>query len=225
MNNKPAIDEQLEEQITEYLQQHPDYLTRHPDLLIELEVQHNSGAAVSLIEHKIKLLQKKSVTYHKQLENLIDVARENEELHHQLHRLTLTLLKARSEDDVRTILVEELGSRFKADAVALRLFSAAELESKSDASASAIFGDFLQADSPTCGELGGGKLRSLFADQLGETGSAALIPIRTSHLSGVLAIGSKDIQRFPPGKGVEFLTSLGELVSLTLQAVGSEEHG
>lgn len=222
MNNKPAIDEQLEKQIGEYLQQHTDYLIRHPDLLLKLELQHDSGAAVSFIEHKIKLLQKKSATYHKQLENLIDVARENEELHHQLHRLTLTLLKARSEDDVRDILVEELVNRFKADAVALKLFTAAELESKSEASASAIFGDFLQADSPTCGELSGEELRRLFADQLGEAGSAALIPIRTSHFSGVLAIGSKDTQRFAAGKGVEFLTSLGELVSLTLQAVGSE---
>jgi len=223
MNEDSTIDEQLELQISEYLQQNPDYLLRHPKVLAALELQHNSGVAVSLIEHKIKILQKQSGAYRQQLENLIDVARDNEDLHHRLHRLTLTLLKARSQDDVREILREELTSRFKADAVELKLFSAAQLEAHASEATPAIFEDFLQADRPSCGELSKEKLHSLFDEQLGNTGSAALIPIRTSSLSGVLAIGSKDSERFPPGKGVDFLISLGELVSLTLQAVGSKE--
>lgn len=223
MNKESTIDEQLELQISEYLQQHPDYLLRHPGVLAALELEHDSGVAVSLIEHKIKILQKQSGAYRQQLEDLIDVARDNEDLHHRLHRLTLTLLKARSQDDVREILREELTSRFTADAVELKLFSAAQLEAHASESTPAIFEDFMQADRPSCGELSKEKLHNLFDEQLGDTGSAALIPIRTSSLSGVLAIGSKDSERFPPGKGVDFLISLGELVSLTLQAVGSKE--
>lgn len=223
MNNKSSIDEKLEKQIGKYLKKHPDYLLRHPDVLALLEIHHDSGAAVSLIEHKIKILQQQSGTYRQQLEDLIDVARENEDLHHHLHRLTLTLLKARSQDDVEQILREELTSRFSADAVELRLFSTTQLEALSGDAAPAMFEEFMQADRPSCGALNGEKLHSLFEKQLGDSGSAALIPIRTSNLSGVLAIGSKDIERFPPGKGVDFLISLGELVSLTLQAVGSKE--
>jgi len=223
MNKDSNIDEQLEKQIGEYLQQHPDYLLRHPAVLAQLEVRHDSGAAVSLIEHKIRILQQQSGAYRQQLEDLIDVARENEDLHHHLHRLTLTLLEARSQDDVQEILREELTSRFRADAVELKLFSAAQLEALSGDAAPAMFEEFMQADRPSCGELGKEKLRSLFGAQLGDAGSAALIPVRTNSLSGVLAIGSKDIERFPPGKGVDFLIGLGELVSLTLQAVGSEE--
>ena len=223
MNKNSGIDEQLEKQIAEYLQQHPDYLLRHPAVLAQLEVRHHSGAAVSLIEHNIKILQQQSGAYRQQLEDLIDVARENEDLHHHLHRLTLTLLKARSQDDVQEILREELTSRFRADAVELKLFSAAQLEALSGDAAPAMFEEFMQADRPSCGELGEDKLRSLFGEQLGDSGSAALIPIRTSSMSGVLAIGSRDIERFPPGKGVDFLIGLGELVSLTLQAVGTKE--
>lgn len=223
MNKESTIDEQLEKQIGEYLQQHPDYLLRHPGVLAQLEIHHDSGTAVSLIEHKIKILQQQSGTYRQQLEDLIDVARENEDLHHHLHRLTLTLLKARSQDGVQEILREELTSRFRADAVELKLFSAAQLEAQAGDAIPAMFEEFMQADRPTCGELSGEKLRGLFDGQLGDSGSAALIPIRTSSLSGVLAIGSKDIERFPPGKGVDFLISLGELVSLTLQSVGPKE--
>ena len=223
MTKESGIDEQLEKQIGEYLQQHPDYLLRHPAVLAKLEIRHASGAAVSLIEHKIRILQQQSSAYRQQLEDLIDVARENEDLHHHLHRLTLTLLKARSQDDVQQILREELTSRFRADAVELKLFSAAQLEALSGDAAPAMFEEFMQADRPSCGELGEDKLRSLFGEQLGNSGSAALIPIRTSSMSGVLAIGSRDIERFPPGKGVDFLIGLGELVSLTLQAVGSKD--
>ena len=121
------------------------------------------------------------------------------------------------------ILREELISRFKADAVELKLFSTAQLEALSGDSAPAMLEEFMQADRPTCGELSGDKMHSLFEEQLGDSGSAALIPIRTSALSGVLAIGSRDTKRFPPGKGVDFLISLGELVSLTLQAVETKD--
>jgi uncharacterized protein YigA (DUF484 family) len=223
MNKASTIDEQLEMQIGEYLQQHPDYLLRHPGVLAQLEIHHDSGAAVSLIEHKIKILQQQSGTYRQQLEDLIDVARENEDLHHHLHRLTLTLLKARRQADVQEILQEELTSRFRADAVVLKLFSAAQLEALPGDATPAMFEEFMQADRPSCGELSAEKLRSLFDEQLGDSGSAALIPIRTSNLSGVLAIGSKDSERFPPDKGVDFLIGLGELVSLTLQAVSAKE--
>ncbi len=224
MNEDTIIDKQLEEQIGQYLRQHPDYLLRHPSILTLLELRHESGTAVSLIEHKIKILQKQSAAYQQKLEHLIDVARGNEDLHHRLHRLTLTLLKARSQDDVQEMLRDELTSSFEADAVELKLFSSAQLEAHAGETVPAIFEDFIQADRPSCGELTEEKLRSLFEEQLGNTGSAALIPIRTSNLSGVLAIGSQDIQRFPPGKSVDFLISLGELVSLTLQAVASTEN-
>ena len=77
----------------------------------------------------------------------------------------------------------------------------------------------MATDKPSCGQLDTDKLESLFGSQAHETGSAALIPIRTSTLSGVLAIGSRDPQRFHQGKGLDFLIRLGELVSLTLQTV------
>jgi uncharacterized protein YigA (DUF484 family) len=38
-------------------------------------------------------------------------------------------------------------------------------------------------------------------------------------VSGILAIGSRDRERFHAGKGVDFLRRLGDIVSHTLQAV------
>jgi uncharacterized protein YigA (DUF484 family) len=74
---------------------------------------------------------------------------------------------------------------------------------------------------PSCGPLAKAQLEYLFGSQAGETGSAALIPMQTHTLMGVLAIGSRDPDRFAPGKGVDFLVRLGELVERSLQTVSA----
>ena len=70
-------------------------------------------------------------------------------------------------------------------------------------------------------ELDKAQLEYLFGPQAGETGSAALIPLTAPPLAGVLAIGSRDPDRFHEGKGVDFLQRLAEVVSATLQAASS----
>ncbi len=214
------IDTAYEAEIAHYLLDHPDFFLRHEDVLEDIEVPHRTGEAVSLLEHKIRMLQDKASRYQKQLQELIAVARENEQLNQRLHQLTLRLIETESVDEVLATLQDELRARFNADAVELKLFSSEDLEEARVSEAGmVIFRKFMRTDKPTCGPLSGEKLRVLFGDQAGEEGSAALIPIRTRELSGVLAIGSRDRHRFHAGKGVDFLVRLGELVSLTLEAV------
>ncbi len=214
------IDTEYEAQIAQYLLDHPDFFLRHEDVLEDIEVPHRTGEAVSLLEHKIRMLQDKASRHQKQLQELVAVARENEQLNQRLHRLTLRLIEAATVDEVLSTLQDELRDRFHADAVELKLFSSEDLdEARVSEAGLAIFRKFMRTDRPTCGPLSGDKLKVLFGDQAGESGSAALIPIRTRELAGVLAIGSRDRDRFHAGKGVDFLVRLGELVSLTLEAV------
>ncbi len=218
------IDREFEQQICDYLLYHPSFFLRHTDILNDLRVPHKTGGAVSLLEHKIRMLQDKAEAYQKQLQELLTVARDNEQLNQRLHRLTLNLIEAESREDVLAILQDELRERFNADAVELKLFSTRELEeARVSESGLALFRTFMDSDKPTCGPLKADKLKTLFGDQAGEEGSAALIPIRTSDLSGILAIGSQDRERFHSGKSVDFLVRLGELVSLSLQAMDSRK--
>ncbi len=218
------IDREFEQQICDYLLYHPSFFLRHTDILNDLRVPHKTGGAVSLLEHKIRMLQDKAEAYQKQLQELLTVARDNEQLNQRLHRLTLNLIEAESREDILAILQDELRERFNADAVELKLFSTRELEeARVSESGLALFRTFMDIDKPTCGPLKADKLKTLFGNQAGEEGSAALIPIRTSDLSGILAIGSQDRERFHSGKSVDFLVRLGELVSLSLQAMDSRE--
>ncbi len=213
------IDPAQEEQIRNYLQEHPDYFVRHTEIVEEMYIPHPSGAAVSLLEHKIERLENRNRAISEQLQKLLSIARSNEKLHQRLHQLTLKLIDTRTREEVLQTLDDELRQRFNADAVSLKLFTAEQLEEAHvSQTGMAAFHSFMDSDQPTCGPLKADKLQVLFGDQASEQGSAALIPIRTPEVSGILAIGSKDEERFHPGKGIDFLTRLGELVSLSIQA-------
>jgi uncharacterized protein YigA (DUF484 family) len=216
----PTADDR-EEQIAEYLITHPDFFERHPDALAAIDIPHPTGDAVSLIERQVRTLREQSTKYRQQLENLVSVARENDALARRLHRLTLALIETHSFDEVLNTLQDELREQFKADAVEMKLFASDQLEAHAHEAGPALFRDFLKRARPNCGKLDKAKLEYLFGPQAGETGSAALIPLAAPPLAGVLAIGSRDPDRFHEGKSVDFLQRLAEVVSAKLQSASS----
>lgn len=216
---EPSVEDTEAASVAAYLLAHPRFLEEHPDVLAALELPHDSGAAVSLVERQLRILREQSNRYRRQLEELVSVARENDTLSRRLHRLILALIDAREFDEVADALQDELRDQFRADAVELKLFSVNDLENHAAEPGPALFRNFMAQGRPSCGPLDGPQLEYLFGSQAGETGSAALIPLHTPGLAGVLAIGSRDRERFHPGKSVDFLRRLGEVVSHVLQAV------
>lgn len=215
---KPGDQEEL---VAEYLVSHPDFLARHPAALAAQRLQHDSGGVTSLIERQVKVLREQGERYRIQLEELINVARENEQLNQRLHQMTLALMEAASFDDVLNILQDQLRDKFQADAVEMKLFRADELEqeaAKGDLGA-ALFRDFVRKARPSCGQLDDDRLVYLFGSAAAECASVALVPLVENQISGVLAIGSHDAERFHSGKGLDFLRQLGEIVSRALHTV------
>ncbi|MCB1798842.1 MAG: DUF484 family protein [Gammaproteobacteria bacterium] len=215
-----GVDER-EQRIAEYLIAHPDFFERQPDALAALDIPHPTGDAISLIERQVRTLRAQSNKYRRQLEELVTVARENDGLSKRLHRLTLALIETHSFDEVLNTLQDELREQFKADAVEMKLFASEQIEAHAHEAGPALFSDFLKRARPNCGPLDKAKLEYLFGPQAGETGSAALIPLTAPPLAGVLAIGSRDPERFHEGKSVDFLQRLAEVVSAKLQSASS----
>ena len=219
--NQDDIDQTAEDreaELADYLISHPDFFQRHPDALAAIDIPHPTGDAVSLIERQVRTLRDQAVSYRRQLENLVTVARDNDALAKRLHRLTLALIETHSFDEVLNTLQDELREQFKADAVEMKLFASDQLEAHAHEAGPALFSDFIKRGRPNCGRLDKQKLEYLFGPQAGETGSAALIPLSAPPLAGVLAIGSRDPERFHEGKSVDFLQRLAEVVSVTLQS-------
>ena len=112
-------------------------------------------------------------------------------------------------------------NQFQADAVEMKLFASDQLDAHAHEPGPALFRDFIARARPNCGRLDQDKLEYPFGSQAGETGSAALIPLTAPPLAGVLAIGSRDPERFHQGKSVDFLQRLAEVVSAKLQSASS----
>jgi hypothetical protein len=219
MSDKTGYDADFEAEIADYLHNHSDFFSRHPKLLQMLHVPHSAGeGTVSLVERQTQLLREKAGEYRKQLEQLIAVARENDDLNRRLHELTLTLIETEELDGLMDILLDDLREQFNADAVELKLFSAENLEQAVNERQAVplMFDDFMKQGKPKCGALKKEQLQYLFGNMAAETGSVALIPLTHNAVEGVLAIGSRDAQRFHPGKDTEFLQRLGDLVSHAL---------
>ena len=209
---------ELEQTVVDYLTANPDFFERRPELLQSLELTHPSGEAVSLIERQVRSLRDESVKYKQQLDELFQVARDNDQLNRRLHRLTLTLIEAVTFDEVVNALEDKLHEDFEAEAMELHLFSAAQSDRGQNPDLDG-FAEFLDRGSPRCGRLPQAQIEYLFGPQADDIHSTALIPIQGQGLLGLLAFGSTNANRFHPGMGTEYLTRLGEIVSKTLEVV------
>lgn len=224
-----AISEVTEASVAAWLQAHPDFFERHTSLLATLKLPHSPGsAAVSLVERQVTVLRQKNGALERKLKDLVDVARSNDQLAARIHTLALRLLETRDRSDVVRVLEEELRLSFHADHAVLVVF-----EGPSDPSAAgerflrvvprdeprlAPFRTFLQSDAPRCGQVRDSQRNFLFGPDSVDVGSVALVPLGARCELGFLAIGSRDADHYHPGKSVEFLSRLAELVGAALRA-------
>ncbi|MCP3866696.1 MAG: DUF484 family protein [Gammaproteobacteria bacterium] len=218
MISQTEPEESIDQQVAEHLKANPAFFDQFPEVLRELELPHQTGNAVSLIERQVRTLREESQRYQQQLEELIGVAQANMELNKRLHNLTLTLIDAVTFDEVIDVLQDKLHDDFKAEAVELHLFTIAEADRDTNPDLNG-FRDFLDTGKPRCGRLSDSQLQFLFGPQAEDIKSTALIAISGQGLMGVLAIGSHVPERFNSGMGTEYLMRLGEIVSKTLEVV------
>lgn len=215
-----------EDTIADYLQENPDFFERYSSLLNTLEIPHNtSGVAISLVERQVSALRQRSSKLEDSLRELVEVARGNDELSGKIHVLAMALLGAKNRNEVVKILEEQLRTGFNADHSVLVLFAGDDIDSagsflrkagRNDQSVSS-FKTFLQANTARCGTVRDAQRDFLFGADNIEIGSVALIPLGNKSELGFLAIGNHSATHFHPGKSIDFLTRLGELISSALK--------
>ena len=101
-----------EKAVANYLRQHPDFFVSNTSLLAELALPHKTGAAISLIERQVDVLRDQNRRYRNQLQELIQIARDNDGLIEQLQRLTLTLLDVEELSGTFEVLCKSLKKDF-----------------------------------------------------------------------------------------------------------------
>lgn len=218
--------EMADEAIAEYLAAHPDFFERNLPLLAALRLPHHTtGGAISLVERQLEVLRQHNQTLEARLRELLEVARDNDQLAARIHALALRLMRARSHEDVIDALDEQLHDGFAVDQAELVLFDSvpglAQGHSKfvrmihREDPALGPFKSFLQSSAPRCLEPRDIQKAFLFGEE-SVVRSMVLVPLGPRSEFGFLAIGSRDAGYFHPGKSVDFLTRLGELTACAL---------
>lgn len=227
---KPVTEDTLaEQQVAAYLEQHPEFFEQHPDLLESLTLPAPDHGVVSLTMRQLELLRQRNGKLQSQLENLLDIARDNDALFGRMQNLTLALIDTRNVEDLFATLDSVLRECFSADYFAIRIFG----EESSDFPISQVFlshdskeakqfAKIMERNKIKCGHPTHGQAQILFGQNAAQALSSAIIPIQIRDQRAILAIGSTDADRFHPSMGNMFLIHLGELVGRRLEGLLAE---
>jgi uncharacterized protein YigA (DUF484 family) len=214
--------------VASYLRSHPDFFERHLPLLRRLHIPHQSGTStVSLVERQVTVLRQRNDELERQLTELVDVARANNELVDKIHELAMTFLRTTGIEARLAALENALREDFGAERAVLVLFADKArpgvsregflkiVDRKDDSVKS--FSTFLRSARARCGPLRDKQKMFLFGREADSIASGAMVPIGAGSEVGFLTVGSKDANQFHPGQRVDFLAQLGELVELALK--------
>ena len=220
------IDGISEKDVVDFLQKHPRFFENNLDILSELRLPHPSGTAISLIERQVDVLRDNNHKLEQKLNNLIQIARDNDRLNSRIQKMALALLETTALDEVFYAVQVILRSEFNADSTTLRCFRSPKETSTlddsffidRDSNFDKLFAKFFEKNKPICGPLESSQINFLFDDNADAIISSALVPITSQQeIICMLAIGSYDINRFHPAMGTIFLTYIGEMIGRTLE--------
>ena len=219
----PAL---ADDRVVAFLKAHPDFISRYPDLLETLELKHSSGSAVSLIERQVDILRAKNQRLEDRLERLLEAARDNEKRSDHVHKLARTLIRAPSLAGVIAGLRQCMREDFGVDEVFVGLspsvFKRHDIEGltviEADGKIAKAYENFFRTRLTECGAISEAKARLLFAKAENLPQSAAIVPMEKEKNLGMLALGSKDPERFQPRQGKLFLDLTAELISAAVRA-------
>lgn len=209
--------------VLEFLQIHRDFFQHHPELLLDLNLPHvGREGAVSLIERQVELLRERNAHLETQLQSLLDMARENDRLSERMHHFAQGLLEAEDLDASLDAILTRLSEDFRVEYVSLRLFkpdwmAQAERQEWLTRDQLAPFLDLLPLGRPKVAVmLDEAKKDLLFGRAAPLVHSLALLPLHAGSPLGIIALGSRDPERYSPKSGTLVLGRIAELATAAI---------
>ena len=210
------------EEVAQFLQDNPGFSEEYADLLASIYVPHpHDGRAIPIGERQLITLREKNRMLETKLRELIRFGEENDAISEKMHRLTISLLRARSLEALAYVIDSSLRDDFDVPHVVFRVWgvrTGSDLPEFSPVSENAMeIAESLVL--PYCGLHIASELLSWFgeADHLR---SFSLVPIRSDETVGLIVLGSEDSHRFSPDIGTLYLKRLGETVAAALSRFG-----
>ena len=206
--------------VLEFLQIHRDFFQQHPEVLLDLNLPHvGREGAVSLIERQVALLRERNAQLETQLQSLLEVARENDRLSERMHHFAQGLLEADDLDASIDAILTRLSEDFRVEYVSMRLLKPAWMKEPARQEwlaqdQLAPFLDLLPLGRPKVAVmLDDARKELLFGRAAQLVHSLAILPLHAGSPLGIIALGSRDPERYSPKSGTLVLGRLGELAT------------
>jgi uncharacterized protein YigA (DUF484 family) len=211
-----------DDEVARFLRANPDFFQRFPGLLALLDLPHESGKAVSLVERQVSILRERNIDMRRRFTQLVGAASNNDTLFDKTRTLTLALLDAEDFSQLDAAIEKSLKAGFKADAVACfithprRPPAQRHIQYRATARELPML-HLTQSTGTACGPLRSSEFRRLFeATDDAREASAAIVQLRHDDLVGVFAIGSRDPRRFSADMGTLFVRYIGDVLARVL---------
>lgn len=223
-----------QQEVITFLQTNPHFLAEHPELfevLLPPEQQHGRGV-IDFQYYAIDNLRKNMRKMKDRFQGLVVSARENLSVQQQVQRAVLSVVGARTLEELLEVLTTDLVTWFDVDVVRLALESnmAGTYETyyhednysgicfvPPGAADAVLLGESVRLIADTQGEPPIG-FEMVFADCSSLVRSCALVrlDLPTVGRPAILAFGVRHADRFHPHQGGELLGFLGQVMSVIL---------
>lgn len=204
-------------EIAEYLILNPNFFKENPEVLNSIEIIHESGAAVSLIQKQVELLRSNYNSTTDKLMELLGIAKNNEDIFILTKELILSLIDASSIEEIVALLEKSFVADFGAKNSKVLFFTESSKNLpkgrvKNPAEARNILGNLLKPGKIFCGEVNKEVAKFIF-NQKTSVKEMALVPLNSSSLLGLIALGSDQPGKYSDNKDTLFLDFIAEVVS------------
>jgi len=222
--NLARIYEMMDEaKVKQFLLENPDFLLKNPELLSHIELKYGEKETFSLVERQVKTLRDKNSKLQGQQIEMLQTAHANEELLILCNQFMLDLIGCDSLSNLASNIINHLKQSFNLDGAALILVGDYEHCAPAQVYESAeqikeLLNCQFPDNQPLCGRLGQTAKETLFGELSYNYQSCALIPLGKGCAKGLLALASKDVERFDPEMGTLFVELIANYVSALVTA-------
>ena len=183
-----------EKEVEQFLLLNPDFLSKNSHILNTLEIVHETGGAVSLIQKQVELLRENYNSTSNNLLGLIEIAKNNESIFLRTKDLILDLILCKNSIDIISLAERRFEGQFQADKCKLLFFrenlnlpKGRIIDPKE---AHGVFGKKYNAVDIYCGSINKKESNYIFKKKSGIV-ECILVPIKSPDCPGLLALGSK----------------------------------
>jgi len=219
----PSSNELSAAEVASYLKANPEFFIEQDDLLADLSLPHESGKAISLLERQVTILRDRGADARQKLNNLLENARNNDQLFDTTRSLVLALLRAKDVTEIADAAQDQLSNHTNIDSCEVILVDkkslkvADSIRTESEDILKKKFVDVFRLKRTHCGPLSEEHTLYLFPAQGNSIKSTALCPvISNGDVLALIAFGNKADNYFNVNLDTLFLDFIGHVVGAVL---------